>query len=75
MDSSTDKGNIEDELIVILYCTKDTVAEEVGTCTRFFSLQEPKKADADGLIECFGRALRLLGITNMQFSTDIVHQF
>ena len=56
---------MKDELIVILYSTKDTVAEEISTCARFFSLQEPKKADADGLIDCLGRALRLLGITNI----------
>ena len=61
MDGSTDKGNVEDELIVI---TKDNVAEEVGTHARFFSLQEPKKADADGLIQCLGGALRMLGIAN-----------
>ena len=54
MDGSTDKGNVEDELIVILYSVKDTVAEEIGTRARFLSLQEPKKVDADGLIECFG---------------------
>ena len=35
MDGPTDKGNVEDELIVILYSTKDTVAEEVGTRARF----------------------------------------
>ena len=68
MDGSTDKGNVEDELIVILYSTKDTAAEEVKTHARFFSLQEPKKADADGLIECLGRALGLLGITNIRQS-------
>ena len=65
MDGSTHKGNVEDELIVILYSTRDTVAEEVRTHVRFFSLKEPKKADADGLIECLGRALGLLGITNI----------
>ena len=65
VDGSTNKGNIEDKLIIILYCTKDTVAEEVGTRARFFSLQEPKRADADGLIECLVRALSLLGITNV----------
>ena len=47
MDGSTDKGNVEDELVVMLYSTKDTVAEVVGTHARFFSLQEPKRADAD----------------------------
>ena len=73
MDGSTDKGNVEDELVVIRYSTKDPVAEVVGTHARFFSLHEPKKADADGLIECLGRALRLLGITNILDKASVLN--
>ena len=65
MDGSTDKGNVEDELVVILYSTMDSVAEDVSTRARFISLQEPRKADAEGLIDCLASALRLLGITNI----------
>ena len=43
MDGSTDKGNVEDQLIIILYSVKDTEAEEIGTRARFLSLQEPKR--------------------------------
>ena len=43
MDGSTDKGNVEDELITILYSIKDTEEEEIGTRARFLSLQEPKR--------------------------------
>ena len=74
MDGSTDKGNVEDELIVILYSIKDTEAEEIGTRDRFLSLQEPKKADADGLIECLGRALRKMGITNIQDKASVLDE-
>ena len=56
---------MEDELVVIVYSTKNTVAEVVEACARIFSLQESKNADADGLIEYLGRAIRLLGITNI----------
>ena len=38
------KGNVEDELILMPYSTKDTVAEEIETYARFLSLQEPKKS-------------------------------
>ena len=72
IDGSTDRGNVEDELIVILYSIEDTVAEEIGTHSRFFSLQEPKKADADGLIGCLGRALKLLGITNVRDKASVL---
>ena len=66
MDGSTDSGNIEDELIVIMYCIKDDVAEKVKSCARFFEVQVPDgRADADGLILCLGRALEKLGIQNV----------
>jgi len=40
MDGSTDAGNVEDELIAILYCFKDDVAQEVTPCVRYFALEE-----------------------------------
>ena len=45
------------------------MAETVGTCARFFSLQEPRKADADGLIDCLGDAL---GITNVRDKASVL---
>ena len=39
IDGSTDAGNVEDELVAILYCSKDDVNEEQRTCVRYFSLQ------------------------------------
>ena len=57
MDGSTDAGNVEDELIAILYCFKDDVAQEVRSCVRYFALEVPTKADADGLLSCLGSAL------------------
>ena len=72
MDGSTDRGNVEDELIVIPYSTKDSLAEEVGMHARFFALQEPRKADADGLIDCLGSALRRLSITNILDKTSVL---
>lgn len=48
MDGSTDAGNVEDELIVILYFFKEDVAREVRLCVWYFALEEPMKADADG---------------------------
>ncbi len=61
MDGSTDAGNIEDELIIIMYCTKDVASESLKSCARYFAIEVP---DADGLIECLGRGLEKLGITN-----------
>ncbi|KAL5466909.1 hypothetical protein EMCRGX_G031068 [Ephydatia muelleri] len=48
--STTDAGNVEDELIVLLHSMKDDAKEMVRTVTRFFAVEVPTKADSDGLI-------------------------
>ena len=65
MDGSTDAGNVEDELIVILYCKKDDDKEEIKSCVRYFAVKVPKKANAGGLIECLGIALKEFGIEDI----------
>ncbi len=61
MDGTTDAGNVEDELIVIMGFQKDDTAGEVGTFARYFSLEVPAKADADGLIGCLQKAVGTIG--------------
>lgn len=61
MDGTTDAGNVEDELIVIMGFQKDDAACEVGTFARYFSLEVPTKADADGLIACLQQAVGAIG--------------
>ena len=39
--------------------------EEIRSYARFFSVQVPKKADADGLIDCLGSVLQEVGISNV----------
>ena len=65
MDGSTDAGNVEDEVVALLYCRKDDTTEAIWSCARYFSVQVPEKADADGLVQCLGSALRELGIENV----------
>ena len=65
MDGSTDAGNVEDEVVALLHCRKDDAAEVVRSCSRYFSVQVPEKADADGLVKCLGTALCELGIENI----------
>ena len=48
IDGSTDAGNVEDELVLIQYCTQDDPAQEMRSCVRYLSLEVPVKADADG---------------------------
>ena len=65
MDGSTDKAKVENELIVLLYCSKDDEAEEMNTCARYFTVLEPAKADGDGLVQCLGKALQSMGIEDL----------
>ena len=65
MDGSTDKGRVENELFVIVFCKRDDTLQEIRTCARCFCVLEPTKADAHGLVECLSRALNSMGIENL----------
>ena len=65
MDGTTDAGKIEDELVVIMTFCKDDAASEVKSFARYFSVEEPEKADAQGLIASLQKALRAFGVDNV----------
>ena len=64
MDGSTDAGNIEDELIAVMYCFVDKEVQEMRYCVRYLSVKEPAKADARGLIACLCDAMKDIGLDN-----------
>lgn len=72
MDGSTDKGKVENEVIVIQYCRVDETVEEVRSFSRFLRVVEPVKADADGLIKCLGEGLKVMGITDILSSEKVL---
>lgn len=72
MDGSTDAGNIEDELVVIMHCVQDAANERVKSCARYFSIEVPMKADSSGLVECLGKSLEKLGITNLLDKANVL---
>ena len=57
MNGSVDKGKVENEVIVVQYCLVDNDSEEITSCFRFLKIVEPKKADANGLVECVTKGL------------------
>ena len=71
MDGSTDAGNIEQELIVGLFCKKDDSAGKVRSCMKLLSLLTPEKADADGILKCLSSALQSLGISDILDQTNV----
>ena len=50
---------------MILFCKRDDFLQEIRTCTRYFCVLEPTKADTDGLVECLCRTLKSMGIENL----------
>ena len=52
---------LEDELMT---SCKDDTAGEMRFSVRYFSIEVPTKADADGLIACLQRTLQTLGVDN-----------
>ena len=63
LDGSTDAGNIEQELVFMLFCYKDDNAKEIRSCTRYIATVNPTRANAEGLIASLSTALTCLGIT------------
>ena len=63
LDGSTDAGNVEQELVFMLFCYKDDNAKEIRSCTRYLAVVNPAHTNAEGLVACLGRALERLGIS------------
>ena len=73
MDGSTDAGNIEQELVVLLYCKKDDTAEKIRSHARFCSVASPEKANAAGLIKCLFQSLSpSLGIVDFHDQGNVL---
>ena len=72
MDGSTDAGNIENEVVVLMYCKKDDVNQLMRSEARYLSLQQPVKADADGMISCLNDALKVSGIDNVLHKESVL---
>ena len=49
MDGSTDAGNLEDEVIVLVFGHMNDSEQEITTQSRFLSVHNPEKADTSGL--------------------------
>ena len=71
MDGTIDSGNLENELIVILYCCKHEASAEVKTYARYFSVENPERANSEGFTKCLGNSLRKVGLENLK-DTDKV---
>ena len=62
MDGSTDTGNIDNELFLVLWCDVDGRDERVHTRMSFFTVSKPEAVTGKGLFDCMQGALGRLGI-------------
>ena len=66
MDRATDSGNLEDELIVNLYCCKHDTSTEIKAYARCLSVENLKKASSEGSTKCLGISLKKVGLENLK---------
>lgn len=68
MDTTTDAGNVEDELFVLLFCKKDDAMQRITSCTCYLCVKKPERVDAQDQVDCLETALAMLRINN---ATDL----
>ena len=47
-------SKMEDEAVVMMYCKKDDLMKEIRSYTRYLSVANTNRANADGLLCCLG---------------------
>ena len=62
IDGSKDKGNVNNETMLTVWCDLNGSDEKVHTGVSCFSLIGPKSVTGMGLFEVFQQALRKLGV-------------
>ena len=62
LDGSTDKGNIDNEAMLVVWCDLDGHDEKIHTRLSYFKLARPKHVTAEGLFEMLAHCLQCLGI-------------
>ena len=65
LDGSTDKGFIDNDAILLIYCDIDDHDEKFHTKTVYFKLIRPKSVTAEGLFDVVQKCLNGLGIQSV----------
>ena len=65
-DGSTDAGNIEDELFLVLYLDYHSTKGKVCIVNAFFSVSQLKSGTGKGLFDCLKNALEYMGVTGWE---------
>ena len=65
IDGSTDKGNVDDEVFMVVWCVSSSADKKMHTRTTYFHICRPKTMDANGLFLSLKSALLRLGISDV----------
>ena len=66
IDGSTDSANVEEEVFLTLYFNPYSDDRKVHVQDKFLAIRRPKCSNAEGLFECFKRALAHAGIADWE---------
>ena len=61
LDSSTDKGNIDNEQLLVLWCDTDSSDEKIHTRMSFLCLHKPQQGTAVGVFKSLKHGLHCFG--------------
>ena len=65
LDGSTDAGNLDNELLLVVWCDREGEGECVRTRISYFTVTRPASVSAEGLFDVLGGALQSLGISSI----------
>ena len=63
---STDAGNIEDELFLVLYFDYHSTKGKVRMVNSFFAVRQLQRGAGQGLFECLRSAVEYMGVTGWE---------
>ena len=62
LDGSTDKGNVDNELLLVVWFDPNGEGEKVRTWISYFTVTRPASVSAEGLLDVLAGALQSLGV-------------
>ena len=66
VDASTDSGNVEDELFLVLYFDPHGADGKVHVRDRFFTVRQLNSGTGQGLLQCLRKAMEYMGVTDWE---------
>ncbi len=66
LDGSTDAGNVEDEVFLVVLCDPFSTVGKIRVRNEFLTVRQPGRATAESLFSCLRAAMGFLGVANWE---------